>query len=54
MIEIRNGQAPAALSRQVFGERYRAGFVDPPFAAEKAASARLEDIAWQAYDEGSS
>jgi len=52
MIEIRKGQAPAALSRQVFGERYRAGFVDPAFAVEKEAIARLEEIAWQAYDEG--
>ncbi len=52
MIEIRTGQAPAPLSRQVFGERYRASFVDPAFAAEKDAIARLEEVAWQAYDEG--
>ena len=52
MIEIRKGQALPALSRQAFGERYRAGFVDPAFAAESAAIARLEDIAWQAYDQG--
>jgi len=52
MIDIRKGQAPAALSRHAFGERYRAGFVDPAFAVESAATARLEDIAWQAYHEG--
>lgn len=52
MIEIRKGQAPGTLSREAFGQRYRAGFVDPAFAAEKAAIARLEEIAWQAYDEG--
>ena len=51
-IEIRRGQAPAPLSRQAFGERYRAAFVDPAFAAEKAAIVRLEEIAWQAYHEG--
>jgi len=52
MIDIRKGQAPATLSRHAFGERYRAGFVDPAFAVESAAIARLEDIAWQAYREG--
>ena len=52
MIEIRKGQAPAALSRQAFGERYRGSFVDPAFAKEQSAIARLEEIAWQAYDEG--
>ena len=52
MIEIRKGQAPAALTRQAFGERYRTGFVDPAFAVENVAIARLEEIAWKAYDEG--
>ena len=52
MIKIRKGQATATLSRQAFGERYRGSFVDPAFAAEQAAIARLEEIAWQAYDEG--
>lgn len=32
MIEIRTGQAPAVLSRQAFGERYRASFADPTYA----------------------
>ncbi len=52
MIEIRKGQAPATLTRQAFGDRYRASFIDPAFASEAAAIARLEDIAWQAYSEG--
>ena len=52
MIEIRKGQAPATLTRQAFGERYRASFIDPAFAAEAAAITRLEDIAWLAYSEG--
>ena len=52
MIEIRKGQAPATLSRQAFGERYRASFIDPAFAAEQDAITRLEEISWQAYSEG--
>jgi len=52
MDDIRKGQAPAALTRQTFGERYRAGFVDPAFAVENEAIARLEAIAWQAYEGG--
>jgi multimeric flavodoxin WrbA len=52
MIEIRKGQAPAPLSRQAFGERYRSGFADPAFATETEAIARLESIAWLAYAEG--
>ena len=52
MIEIRKGQALATLTRQAFGERYRASFIDPAFADEAEAIARLEAIAWQAYDEG--
>ena len=52
MIEIRKGQAPATLTRQAFGERYRASFIDPAFADEAEAIGRLEAIAWQAYDEG--
>ena len=52
MTEIRKGQAPAALSREAFGERYRAAFFDPAFDVEKSAIARLEAIAWGAYDEG--
>lgn len=52
MIEIRKGQAPAALTPLVFGERYREDFVDLALAVEKAAIARLEDIAWKPCDEG--
>ena len=53
MVEIRTGQAPVPLRRQAFAERDRARFVDPAFAAEKAAIARLEGIARQADGEGS-
>jgi multimeric flavodoxin WrbA len=49
---IRTGQAPAPLTRAQFHERFGRKFVDPAFAAEREAIARLEDIAWQAMQEG--
>lgn len=48
-IDVRKGQAPAALTRAEFSQRYRARFFDPAFRAEDAAIARLEEIAWQGY-----
>ena len=51
-IWIRTGQAQNQLTRVEFGLRYRASFTDPAFAPEEIAIARLEEIAWQAYDEG--
>jgi len=52
MTEVRKGQAPAKLSREAFGERYRESFMDPAFDGERAAIGRLEQIAWHAYEEG--
>ena len=52
MTTIRKGQAPPKLDREAFGERFRQAFYDPAFAAESDALARLERIAWEAYDEG--
>ena len=52
MTRIRKGQAPAALGRQAFGERFRARFYDPAYAVEADAIARLEEIAWCAHQEG--
>ena len=52
MPEVRKGQAPPKLDRDAFHERFLQSFVDPAFAAEKEAIARLETIAWHAYDEG--
>src|SRR5207248_1958325 len=49
MTDVRKGQAPAQLSREEFGERYRTAFHDPAFAPERAAIARIEQIAWLAY-----
>ncbi|MCY7316214.1 MAG: flavodoxin family protein [Rubrivivax sp.] len=48
----RKGQAPATLSREAFGQRFRDRFYDPAFEAERDALGRIEEIAWQAYDEG--
>ncbi len=52
MTKIRTGQAPAPLTRKQFHERYLLGFYDPAFAGEHEAIARLEEIAWQAMQEG--
>lgn len=52
MIEIRKGQAPGHLSRDEFGKRFRESFFDPSFRAADEAIARLEQIAWDNYDQG--
>ena len=52
MIRIRKGQAPAALSRSAFSERFQRRYVDPAYRPEQAALDRLEAIAWQALQDG--
>ena len=52
MLEVRTGQAPAILTREEFGVRFRAPYLDPMFNLEAAAIARLEEIAWQNYRDG--
>jgi multimeric flavodoxin WrbA len=52
MTEVRKGQAPAKLSRDEFGERFRQLFVDPGFDVERTALGRVEEIAWHNYTEG--
>jgi multimeric flavodoxin WrbA len=52
MTDIRKGQAPAPLSRSSFHERFMQSFVDPAFRAEDEAITRVEQIAWEAYQEG--
>lgn len=52
MTTIRTGQAPAELTRDAFHARFQTRFYDPAFAVEKDAIARLEDIAWQALQDG--
>jgi multimeric flavodoxin WrbA len=51
-MNIRKGQAPPSLARGAFHERFMQDFVDPAFQAEAPALARLEEIAWQALQEG--
>ncbi|MGH6647292.1 flavodoxin family protein [Aquabacterium sp.] len=52
MIDIRQGQTGEHLSREVFHERFMVRYMDPAYAAEAEAIARLEEIAWQAYQDG--
>ncbi len=52
MTKTRTGQAPAALTRAQFHERFNVRFYDPAFEGERDAIARLEDIAWDAMQEG--
>jgi hypothetical protein len=52
MTTIRKGQAPAELSRAEFGRRFRERFYDPAYAPEREAIGRLEQIAWEAQQEG--
>jgi multimeric flavodoxin WrbA len=51
-IQIRLGQTPPTLTRQEFGKRFQAAFIDPAFRAEDASISQLEGIAWGAYIEG--
>ena len=52
MVDIRKGQAPAPLERDVFAVRFRAAFQDPAFRTEDSAIARMEIIAWDGYSQG--
>jgi multimeric flavodoxin WrbA len=49
---VRTGQAPPKFTREEFSKRFRDEFYDPAFRAEDGAIARLEQIAWEAYDGG--
>jgi multimeric flavodoxin WrbA len=49
---VRTGQAPPKLSREEFRSRYCETFADPAFDGERAAIARLEAIAYDAYAQG--
>src|SRR4051812_10591003 len=50
MTKPRTGQAPPMLDREEFGKRFRQSFFDPAFQKEEEAIARIEAIAWDAYD----
>jgi multimeric flavodoxin WrbA len=51
-MDVRKGQAPPTLQRDEFHRRFMQAYFDPAFEAEAEALARLEEIAWQAYNEG--
>jgi multimeric flavodoxin WrbA len=50
--EVRKGQWAGMHPRDVFRERFRARFFDPAFRAEDESISRLEQIAWDAYNDG--
>ncbi|MFC5496582.1 flavodoxin family protein [Caenimonas terrae] len=52
MSTVRKGQAPAPLARNEFHLRFMQSFYDPAYQAESAALGRLEEIAFQAYQQG--
>lgn len=51
MIGIRRGQGPGKLDRVEFSRRFQARFVSPKYDPERESIARLEDIAWEAYQD---
>ena len=48
----REGQAPGKLTREVFRERFLQSYMDPAYRVEDAALARLESVAWDAFEQG--
>jgi multimeric flavodoxin WrbA len=52
MSDVRKGQAPGKLERDAFHERFMDSYRDPAFQEEAAALARIEVIAWEAYQAG--
>ena len=52
MADVRTGQAQPPHTREEFHRRFLQSFFDPAFRAEEEALRRLEEIAWQAYEEG--
>ncbi len=52
VIEVRTGGVSTKLTRDEFRERFRARFVDPGFEALESELDRVEQTAWDAYDDG--
>jgi multimeric flavodoxin WrbA len=50
MTKPRTGQAPAPITREQFGERFRQSFFDPAFDKARDAIDKLEAIAWDGYE----
>jgi hypothetical protein len=51
-MRVRKGQGPETLERGEFERRFLKLFADPAFESEKPGLARMESIAWDAYQEG--
>lgn len=49
MTTVRKGQAPARLERDEFHRKFIAQFFDPAYEAVSDELARVEEVAWQAY-----
>lgn len=49
---VRKGEYPGRLTREEFQQRFHASFYDPAFRTEAASLARIEIIAWDAYQAG--
>jgi multimeric flavodoxin WrbA len=48
---VRTGQGVVKLSREEFSRRFRQQFYDPAFERVKDEISRIEDVAWEGYDE---
>jgi multimeric flavodoxin WrbA len=51
MTTVRKGQAPARLERDEFHRKFIGQFFDPAFDAVAGELAKVEEIAWQAYQD---
>lgn len=51
MTTVRKGQAPARLERDEFHRKFIAQFFDPAYEAVSNELARVEEVAWQAYQD---
>ena len=51
MTQIRKGQAPARPDRAEFHLKFQHNFADPRFDAVRAELAKVEDIAWQNFED---
>jgi len=51
MTTVRKGQAPARLERAEFHRKFIGQFFDPAFDAVAGELAKVEEIAWQAYQD---
>lgn len=49
--DVRTGQGSTAIDRETFHARFTAHFADPAFEAAEAERARLEEVAWEGYQE---